>query len=120
MTHAFRQAFVAALLLSSASAAWAGASSTPTNYQPDPALKTASRSELEARVRTACTVIQARLQNVSERSVSQPCGCYAERTLSTLDKDEIASYRTTGYFNDTARAKALGALDSCKLPRPIV
>ncbi len=89
-------------------------------YVPDPALKTASKSNLTGRVRHACTVTQAKFQKVAEDSLAAPCGCYAERTLSALDKDEIASYRTTGYFNDTARAKALNALDSCKLPRPIV
>ena len=62
-------------LLLSAGAAQAAASSVPTNYQPDPALKTASRTELEARIRKACTVIQARTRNVAEASLSTPCGC---------------------------------------------
>jgi hypothetical protein len=119
MTLVFRPAFAAAVILVSATAVWAGASSTPTNYQPDPALKTASRSELQARVRTACTVIQARLQNVSEQSLSQPCGCYASRTMRSLSADEIQSYRDTGVFNEGARAKALAAIDACRLPRPI-
>lgn len=63
-------------------------------------------------------VTQARSQKVPEASVEQPCGCYADRTLSSLDSGEIQSYRATGYFNDSAKAKALNALDSCKLPRP--
>lgn len=89
-------------------------------YVPDPALKTASKSNLTGRVRHACTVTQAKLQKVEETALVAPCGCYAERTLSALDRDEIASYRSTGYFNDSARAKALSALDSCQLPRPLV
>ena len=88
-------------------------------YVPDLALKTATKSNLSGRVRHACTVTQAKLQKVEEATLAAPCGCYAERTLSSLDKDEIASYRSTGYFNDSARAKALNALDSCKLPRPV-
>ncbi|MEH3118598.1 MAG: hypothetical protein PGN25_13655 [Methylorubrum populi] len=88
-------------------------------YVPDPALKTASKGNLTGRVRHACTVTQAKLQKIEEASLAAPCGCYAERTLSALDKDEIASYRTTGYFNDSARAKALNALDRCNLPRPV-
>jgi len=88
-------------------------------YVPDPTLKTATKTNLAGRVRHACSVTQARFQKVPEDALAAPCGCYAERTLSTLDKDEIASYRTTGYFNDSARAKALNALDSCKLPRPV-
>lgn len=89
-------------------------------FVPDPALKTASKSNLAGRVRHACTVTQAKLQKVEETALAAPCGCYAERTLSALDRDEVASYRATGYFNDSARAKALSALDSCKLPRPVV
>jgi hypothetical protein len=119
MTHAFRQTLAAAIVLASATAAWAGASSTPTNYQPDPALKTASRGELENRVRTACTVIQARLQDQSEQSLSQPCRCYASRTMRSLSADEIQAYRDTGVFNPTARAKALNAVDACGLQRPL-
>lgn len=88
-------------------------------YTPDPALKTASAGNLTGRVRHACTVTQARLQSVSEVSLARPCGCYAQRTLSSLDRGELDAYRATGYFNDSAKAKALDALDSCKLPRPV-
>lgn len=102
----------------SAGAALAGASSTPTAYEPDPALKTASRTELEARIRKACAVVQARAGTAAESALSAPCGCYATRTLASLDAGEVQAYRDTGMFNDTARAKALGALDACKLPRP--
>jgi hypothetical protein len=115
---AFRPLAAAFALALSTGAALAGASSTPAAYQPDPALKTASRAELEARIRKACTVIQAKAQNVSEPSLSAPCGCYATRTFASLDAGEVQAYRDTGIFNDTARAKALGALDACKLPRP--
>ena len=115
LTRPLAAAFALAL---SGSAALAGASSTPTAYQPDPALKNASRGELEARIRKACTVIQAKARNVSESSLSAPCGCYAGQTLRGLDAAEIQAYRDTGVFNDTARAKALAALDACKLPRP--
>lgn len=87
-------------------------------YTPDPTLKTASTSNLTSRVRRSCTVIQARQQSVPEASLARPCGCYAQKTVASLDKSEIESYRTTGYFNDSARAKALAALDSCQLPRP--
>ncbi len=110
----------AALVLTlSASAALAGAASTPTNYQPDPALQRASRVELEARIRKACTVTQAKVQNVSEGSLSSPCGCYANRTLASLDASELQAYRTTGVFNDSARTKALAAIDACRLQRPV-
>jgi hypothetical protein len=119
MLAALRPLLAALILCAGASPAFAGAASTPTAYQPDPALKTASRSELENRVRSACTIVQARLQNVSEQSLAQPCGCYASRTMRSLTADEIQSYRDTGVFNEGARAKALGAIDACRLQRPI-
>lgn len=110
----------AGLLALGATAALAGGSSAPfEQYQPDPALRTAPKANLEARVRRACAVVQARMTSASESSLERPCGCYASRTMRSLDEAEIESYRTTGYFNDSARAKALTALDSCKLQRPV-
>ena len=35
-----------------------------------------------------------------------------------MSKEELDAFRATGYFNDSARQKALQALDTCKLPRP--
>jgi hypothetical protein len=114
-----RPAIALAAVCVSASLALAAASSVPTGYEPDPGLRTASRAELESRVRRSCMVVQARLRNVAETSVSRPCGCYATRTLRALDAAELDAYRTTGVFNDSARAKALAALDACQLQRPI-
>ncbi len=103
----------------SAGIALAGAATTPTTYQPDPALQRASRGELEARIRKACTVTQAKLRNTSEAAMSSPCGCYATRTLAALDGTELQSYRDTGVFNESARAKALAAIDACRLQKPV-
>ncbi|GJD60657.1 hypothetical protein [Methylobacterium frigidaeris] len=115
-----RTFLAAGLLALGATAALAGASSSQLEaYQPDPSLRTAPTSELETRVRRACAVVQARMQNTAETSFERPCGCYARTTLRALNASEIESYRTTGYFNDSARAKALGAIDSCKLQRPV-
>lgn len=106
-------------LLLTAHAAFAGGSSAPFGYQPDPALKSASKSDLESRIRRACRATQAKLQNVAETRVDRPCGCYAGRVLGELDGGELEAYRNTGVFNDTARAKALAALDGCRLKRPV-
>lgn len=124
MRHASSRAgrlLVAAGLVSLLAACNAGRTQVASleGYTPDPALKTASRSNLKSRVSNACVIMQARFQKVAEAGLQQPCGCYADRTLSKLDGAEIQSYRATGYFNDSARAKALEALDSCKLPRPV-
>jgi hypothetical protein len=96
----------------------ASASNTPINYQPDPALKTETVGQLQARIGEACGVTQAKIQNVSATSLSRKCDCYAGRTLRAMSTEEVLAYRDTGVFNDAARAKALASLDSCKLQRP--
>lgn len=118
MASAFRATVAALAIAVSSTTAFAAASNAPTQYQPDPALKTESMGELQARVRQACSVTQARLQNVSEASLSRKCDCYAGRTMRALSADEVQAYRDTGVFDDGARAKALDALDACKLERP--
>ena len=120
--RALRPALAAGLLtLAVATGALAGASSVATQpYVPDPALQTAPRSDLELRVRRACLITQAKLQRVEESSLERPCGCYATRTVRSFDREELSNYRTRGYFDDTGRAKALAALDACKLRRPAV
>ena len=118
MSPNLRTLLAAAILATGPTGAFASASNTPTMYQPDPALKTASMGELRSRVSQACAVTQAKLQNASESAVSGKCGCYAGRTMRTLSADEIQAYRDTGVFNETARAKALSALDACNLSRP--
>ncbi|HEX8167498.1 MAG TPA: hypothetical protein VF601_17160 [Beijerinckiaceae bacterium] len=114
----FRTLAAAALLGATATAALAAGSSAPFDYKPDPALRTESRTKLQDRVRRACNVTQAKLQGASEAAVSRACGCYASRTLAALDRGELEAYRSTGYFNDSARAKALAAIDACGLRRP--
>jgi hypothetical protein len=118
MRTALRTLLAAAALTVSVTAAFASASNTPINYQPDPALKTESPSQLQARIRQACGVTQAKIMNVSESSLSRKCDCYAGQTLRAMSADEVQAYRDTGVFNDSARAKALSSLDSCKLQRP--
>jgi hypothetical protein len=86
---------------------------------PDPSLKTATLASLTDRVRFTCVRVQANLQNVSAEKVSGGCSCYARRTIRSLDKAELASYRDTGLFNEGAREKALKAIDACGLKRPV-
>ncbi len=118
MTSKLRTLLAAAAIVTGATGAFAAASNTPTMYQPDPALKTASVSELRTRVSQACAVTQAKLQNASETSLSRKCDCYAGRTMRSMSADEVQAYRDTGVFNEAARGKALAAIDSCKLQRP--
>lgn len=111
---------VAAGLLSALAACNASRVQTASleGYTPDPALKSASLKNLKGRVSQACVVTQSKFQKVAEASLEAPCGCYADRALTKMSREEIQSYRATGYFNDSAKAKAFDALDSCKLPRP--
>lgn len=113
-----RPLLVAALLIAFPALALAGASPANFNYTPDPGLMTAGKGELEQRVRRACAVTQARLQSTAESAMTRPCGCYASRVMRSLDTVELDAYRSTGVFNDTARGKALAAIDACKLQRP--
>lgn len=99
-------------------AALASGSSAPFGYTPDPALKTASMTDLQDRVRRACSVTQARLQGATPVQVARPCGCYAARVMKDFTPAEVDAYRGTGVFNATAREKAFAALDMCKLRRP--
>ncbi len=118
MKSVLRTMLACAAITVCATAAFAAASNMPTMYQPDPALKTATVSDLRVRVSQACSITQAKLQSVSETSLSRKCDCYAGRTMRALSADELQAYRDTGVFNDSARAKALGAIDSCRLTRP--
>lgn len=102
-----------------ASAALAASSSTPIGYTPDPALKTASISDLTRRVQKACVAIQIRVQNGVEQSYQRPCGCYAGKAMKSFSAAEIQDYRDSGVFNASARGKALQAIDACGLQRPI-
>jgi hypothetical protein len=114
-----RSALAGVLVLAAPAAALAAASSVPFDYKPDPALQRASRTEIETRFRRACSATQARIQSTTEAAVNRGCGCYASRTLRSLDQGELEAYRSSGVFNTTARGKALAALDACKLPRPV-
>ncbi len=119
MTTTLRGLLTAVAIVAGTTAAFAASSSAPTQYQPDPALKTESVAQLRVRVSQACAITQARLQSgVSEASLNRGCDCYAGRTMRSLSADELQAYRETGVFNDSAREKALSALDSCKLQRP--
>lgn len=113
------RSLVVLALAAAPGAALAGASSAPFGYTPDPALRTESVPQLTARVQRGCSATQTRIQNVSTAQVARGCGCYAQRLMRSLDAAEIAAYRATGYFNDSARAKGYAAIDACRLRRPV-
>ena len=119
MSSVLRTLAALVLLSCAAGGALAAASSSNLPYTPDPALRTASRADLEMRVRRACAATQAKLQSRPEADLDRPCGCYASRTIRSFDKVELANYRNRGVFDDTGRMKALANLDRCSLKRPV-
>ena len=97
--------------------ALAGASSQDLP-PPDPTAKDLTPYMISLRAFDACLIVQSRLQGTTREAVHTPCSCYAKLTVKNMSKEELDAFRDTGYFNDSARQKALQALDTCKLPRP--
>jgi hypothetical protein len=101
----------------SAGPALAGAS-TQSLPPTDPTAKNLTPYMISLRAFDACLIVQSRLQGTTREAVHTPCSCYAKLTVKNMSKEELDAFRDTGYFNDSARQKALQALDTCKLPRP--
>ena len=101
-----------------ASAAWAAATSDNLP-KPDPTAADLTKPEIQTRAYDACLITQAKLLRTTQDALRPPCNCYAKRTVSKMNKTEVANFRATGWFDDTTREKALEALDRCGLTRPI-
>jgi hypothetical protein len=104
--------------LIAAGSAWAAATSDNLP-KTDPTAANLTRPEIQTRAYDACLITQAKLLRTTQDALQSPCGCYAKRTVSKMNKTEVANFRATGYFDDSTRAKALEALDRCGLIRPI-
>lgn len=89
-----------------------------TVTEPDPSAKTMSRDELRVTTKEFCIRRVTKENNLSAEAAEKGCGCYASRTVGSLNKAEFAAFRDQGYFNDSAREKALTSLDICRVPRP--
>lgn len=119
LPRAFRSLAPAFLVALAAAGCVAGGGSLPANYQPDPALRSATSEDIESRFERTCEATQAKILRRGQRTLKRRCGCYASRTIAALDATEITAYRNTGVFNETARVKALDSLDACRLKRPV-
>lgn len=86
--------------------------------EPDPSSKTMSREDLRNTTKDFCVRRVTKENNMSTEAAEKGCGCYASRTVNSLNKAEFAAFRDQGYFNDSAREKALTSLDICRVPRP--
>jgi hypothetical protein len=115
--HMRRFGFVAALVVLGVTSALGAAGPAPLP-PPDPTAKNLTPYRIQLRAFDACLVTQSRLKGTTREAVHTPCSCYAKGTVNAMSKSEIQAFRDTGYFNDTAREKALGFVDTCKLARP--
>lgn len=114
-----RYASVCALSLCLINSALAGASPAPFTPPPvDPALKNATPYVISLKVFDQCRLVQSRLMQTTQEAVHTPCSCYSKATVAQMSRDELNFFRSNGYFNNTAREKALRNIDSCKLKRP--
>lgn len=103
-----------------ASAAHAAGNPQSVQLPPnDPTAAKLTPYEITLRAFDACLITQSRLLRVTREAVHTPCSCYSKRTIANMSKEELAAFRQTGYFNDSAQAKGLEAIDFCKLKRPI-
>jgi hypothetical protein len=99
----------------------AAAGSVPKTAGAGPAAVTSedlsrlTGDQVRTRVLDACVVIQADLAETNQEPYAERCGCYASRVVKDMSADEFAAFRATGVFNDSARAKALRAIDLCKV-----
>ncbi|MBB3809893.1 hypothetical protein [Pseudochelatococcus contaminans] len=96
--------------------AWAGA--TPPR-QPAGAgtvdLSSASLDTIRLHILDACVVQQWGVSSSSKDSYADRCGCYARRITQAMGEDELAAFRRSGVFSNTARPKAEAARAACKL-----
>ncbi len=104
------------VLIGVAAQAAGGSSALPP---PDPTAKNLTPYRIQLRAFDACLHTQSQLLVTTREAVHTPCSCYAKGTVNAMTRDEIQAFRDTGYFNDSARAKGLSFIDSCKLKRPI-
>ena len=104
-------------LMVSGAAGWA-AGSSGSLPAPDPTARNLSRAQIQKRAFDACLVTMARTMSRPAETLRGPCQCYSRGTVRAMTQDEIAAFRATGYFNDSAREKAFGFVDRCKLQRP--
>ncbi|WP_342362436.1 hypothetical protein [Terrarubrum flagellatum] len=110
---------LAALFLSAATAAFAGAAPPPAgDARVDPQMKNATPYLLSLKVFDQCLFVQSRLMSTTQEAVHSPCSCYAKATIAGMNKDELDFLRNNGYFPDAVRPRALENLDKCQLKRP--
>ncbi|MCP8939374.1 hypothetical protein NK718_12685 [Alsobacter sp. SYSU M60028] len=115
-----RAVLTAACLLLSTGVALAGASSSNfANPAPDPATATMRRSQAKDYVAEGCEKQWAKESGSAVANLTSACRCYATRTVNALSNSEFEFFRAKSYFDDSAREKALKAIDACKLKRPI-
>lgn len=78
-------------------------------------LSNASVDTIRTHILDACVVQQWGVTTSSKDAYAERCGCYARRVTQALGDDELAAFRRTAVFSDSARPKAQAAKEACKL-----
>ncbi|MDJ1157159.1 hypothetical protein QNA08_02760 [Chelatococcus sp. SYSU_G07232] len=106
--------------MAASAAAFAGAAPPPASAAPAGLPKdysSLSNEQIRTQILDACVVRQWGETESKTDNYAQRCGCYATRVAKAMTPDEFDAFRSTGYFSDSARAKAEDALLACKVSR---
>lgn len=115
----FRALVIGACCLAISGAGALAAGSSGSLPPPDPTARNLTRAQIQQRAYDACLVTMARVMSRPAETLRSPCQCYARGTIRAMTNEEVEAFRATGYFNDSAREKAFGFVDRCRLQRPV-
>lgn len=109
-------AIAASLGLAGLSPAMAG-SASPQQQVPGGGadLSGASVEEIRTHILDTCVIQQWGTSTSPSKGYAEQCGCYARNVTRALGEEELAAFRRSGVFNDSARTKAQAAQAACKL-----
>jgi hypothetical protein len=111
MTLGFRSAALILML------ALAGCNTVPEG-QPDASAKSMDRNSIRDAAKDYCIRRVVKENNLSLDQATTGCGCYANRTVSQMSRQDVVDFREKGYFNEGTSKRALLALDLCNVPKP--
>lgn len=78
-------------------------------------LSNASVDVIRTHILDTCVIQQWGVSTSSKDSYAERCNCYARQVTQSLSDEEIAAFRRSAVFSNTARPKAQAAQAACKL-----
>ena len=97
--------------------ACAGCNTVPEG-QPDATAKSMDRNAIRDAAKDFCVRRVVKENNMAADAAASGCGCYANRTVTQMSKQDVSDFRDKGYFNEATAKRALLALDLCNVPKP--